>query len=193
MLVGCLLVFMSESAISLLTRIVGAVFFLPALVSVVNLYVSRKDAAMLPKVLISVIDIGSMAFGIWIMVAPVTFQSVFVKLLAVILLVYAVYQVVMLVSAHKHITVPATLYVTPLLLVIAAVVLLSVSFEKTYTMSIVFGICAIVSGLSDLLISLKLKNSSQHRAVEIRRVYSSSSKNDRIACRHAGSDPAIIS
>ena len=166
MLVGCLLVFMSESAISLLTRIVGAVFFLPALVSVVNLYVSRKDAAMLPKVLISVIDIGSMAFGIWIMVAPVTFQSVFVKLLAVILLVYAVYQVVMLVSAHKHITVPATLYVTPLLLVIAAVVLLSVSFEKTYTMSIVFGICAIVSGLSDLLISLKLKNSSQHAAVQ---------------------------
>ena len=166
MLVGCLLVFMSESAISLLTRIVGAVFFLPALVSLVNLYVSRKDAAMLPKVLISVIDIGSMAFGIWIMVAPVTFQSVFVKLLAVILLVYAVYQVVMLVSAHKHITVPATLYVTPLLLVIAAVVLLSVSFEKTSTMSIVFGICAIVSGLSDLLISLKLKNSSQHAVVQ---------------------------
>ena len=97
MLVGCLLVFMSESAISLLTRIVGAVFFLPALVSLVNLYVSRKDAALLPKVLISVIDIGSMAFGIWIMVVPATFQSVFVKLLAVILLIYAVYQVVMLV------------------------------------------------------------------------------------------------
>ena len=166
MLVGCLLVFMSESAISLLTRIVGAVFFLPALVSLVNLYVSRKDAAMHPKVLISVIDIGSMAFGIWIMVAPVTFQSVFVKLLAVILLVYAVYQVVMLVSAHKHIAVPATLYVAPLLLVIAAVVLLSVSFEKTSTMSIVFGICAIVSGLSDLLLSLKLKNSSQHAVVQ---------------------------
>ena len=165
MLVGCLLVFMSESAISLLSRIVGVVFLLPALVSLVNIYVSRNNAALLPKVLITVIDVGSMAFGTWIIVSPLTFQDVFVKLLAVVLLVYAVYQVVMLVSAQKHSAVHVAWYVTPLLLVVVAVVLLSVSFEKTSAMSVVLGIGAIVSGLSDLLISLKFRNSSQHAVV----------------------------
>ena len=53
MLVGLLLMFMSDSAMPLLIRVTGAVFFLPALVSMVNLYITRGETAMLPKILIS--------------------------------------------------------------------------------------------------------------------------------------------
>ena len=78
MLIGLVLIFMSDSAMILLVRLTGAAFFLPALVSIINLYVSRSESGVIPKVLISVIDVGSMAFGVWLMMAPDLFQDVFV-------------------------------------------------------------------------------------------------------------------
>lgn len=158
MLIGLVLIFMSDSAMTLLVRLTGAAFFLPALVSIINLYVSRSENGLIPKVLISVIDVGSMAFGAWLMAAPDHFQAVFVKLLAVVLIVFAVYQVIMIISAQKYSVVPALMFVAPLLIIVVSIVMLSVSFESSSTTSIVFGICTAFSGLSDLLISLKLKN-----------------------------------
>lgn len=163
MLIGLVLIFMSDSAMTMLIRIVGAAFFLPALVSIINLYVSRSESGIVPKVLISVIDVGSMAFGVWLMAAPSHFESVFVKLLALILLVFAVYQVIMIVSAQRYSLVPAAMYIAPLLLVVAAVVLLSVSIDSSSTISIIFGISALVSGISDLLICLKLREGNARR------------------------------
>lgn len=158
MLIGLVLIFMSDSAMILLVRLTGAAFFLPALVSIINLYVSRSESGVIPKVLISVIDVGSMAFGVWLMMAPDLFQDVFVKLLAIVLLVFAIYQVIMIVAAQKYSIVPALMFVAPLLIVVVSIVLLSVKFESASTTSVVFGICTAFSGLSDLLISLKLKN-----------------------------------
>jgi uncharacterized membrane protein HdeD (DUF308 family) len=158
MLIGLVLIFMSDSAMTLLVRLTGAAFFLPALVSIINLYVSRSENGLIPKVLISVIDVGSMAFGAWLMAAPDHFEAVFVKLLAVVLIVFAVYQVIMIISAQKYSVVPALMFVAPLLIIVVSIVMLSVSFESSSTTSIVFGICTSFSGLSDLLISLKLKN-----------------------------------
>ena len=158
MLIGLVLIFMSDSAMILLVRLTGAAFFLPALVSIINLYVSRSESGAIPKVLISVIDVGSMAFGVWLMMAPGHFQDVFVKLLAIVLLVFAIYQVIMIVTAQKYSIVPALMFVAPLLIIVVSIVLLSVKFESASTTSVVFGICTAFSGLSDLLISLKLKN-----------------------------------
>ena len=39
MLLGLVLIFMSDGAMALLIRLIGAAFFLPALVSIINLYV----------------------------------------------------------------------------------------------------------------------------------------------------------
>lgn len=163
MLIGLVLIFMSESAMAMLIRIVGAAFFLPALVSIINLYVSRSESGIIPKVLISVIDVGSMAFGVWLMVAPAHFENVFVKLLALILLVFAVYQVIMIISAQRYSMVPMQMYIAPLLLVVAAIVLFSVSISSSSTISIIFGVSAVVSGVSDLLICLKLREGNARR------------------------------
>ena len=130
-----------------------ALIFLPALVSIINLYVARSESGMIPKVLISVIDVGSMAFGVWLMAAPIDFQDVFVKLLAVVL-------VVLIISAQKYSIVPPLMFVAPLLIIVVSIVMFSVKFESSSTTSIVFGICTAFSGLSDLLISLKLKNAA---------------------------------
>lgn len=160
MLLGLVLIFMSEGAMALLIRVVGAAFFLPALVSIINIYVSRADSGIISKVLISVIDVGSMAFGVWLMVAPLHFEDVFMKLLAMLLVVFAVYQLIMIVSAQRYSVIPFAMYVAPLVLIVFAVILFSVEISSTSTSSILFGVCALIAGISDLLILLKLKGGS---------------------------------
>lgn len=159
MLIGLLLIFMSDSGLELLIRVVGAAFFLPAMVSVINIYISRAQSGIVPKVVISVIDVGSMAFGVWLMAAPSHFQGVFVKLLAIVLLIFAIYQVVMIVSAQRYSMVPMQMYIAPLVLIVVAIIMLTVSFRIS-TMSIIFGACAFISGLSDMLIAFKFKATS---------------------------------
>ena len=157
MLVGLLLMFMSDSAMPLLIRVTGAVFFLPALVSMVNLYITRGETAMLPKILISLINIGCMAFGLWLMILPETFMNLFTTLLAVLLFVFALYQAIVLVAAHRRMQVSWGMIVAPLLLIVASVIMFTVSFDDAATVSIVFGICAVVAGLSDIVISLSVR------------------------------------
>ena len=166
MLIGLLMIFLSESSMSIIIRVSGAAFFLPALVSMITLYVSQKEGSVIPKVLISVIDVGSMAFGIWLMVDPMNFENLFTMLLGVILVVFALFQVIMIISAQKHAIVPMYLLAIPLLLVVAGIIIMTNPFDVSSSTSILFGVCAFFGGLSDLLISLKAGKGA--KAVEVK-------------------------
>lgn len=167
MLVGLLLLFINDSALPLLIRVTGAVFFLPALVSMVNIYISRAETAIIPKVLMSLINIGSMAFGLWLMILPDTFIELFTTLLAIILFVFALYQVIVIVAAQRHTRISFGMLVAPLLLIIAAIIILAVPFETAAAISVVFGICAIVAGISDIVISLNIKKKGANNAFPV--------------------------
>ena len=156
MLIGLLMIFVSDSALPIIIRISGAAFFLPALVSIITVYVSRKESSVIPKVLITIIDVGSMAFGVWLIADPVNFVDLFTILLGVILILFALFQVVMIVTAQKYSIVPLSLLAIPLLLVVAGIIIMTDPFDASSTTSVVFGICAALAGLSDLLISLKI-------------------------------------
>lgn len=168
MLFGLVLVFLSDGMVTVLIRLVGAAFFLPALVSIINLYVSRAESKIVSKVLISIIDVGSMAFGVWLMVSPSHFETVFVKLLAVMLLVFALYQIVVIVSAQRHTIIPVQMYIAPLLLVVAAIILFAVEFSSLSTISVIFGLSAFVAGLSDLILTIKLKDTDGKRLSSVK-------------------------
>lgn len=170
MLIGLLLIFLNVDGTRLLIRVLGVAFFLPALVSMINLYISRAQGKMLSKVLISVINVGSMAFGLWLMVAPTAFEGMFVKLMAALLLLFAVYQVVVIAMEQRNQVVPIWMFIAPLLLVVAAILLLSLQFDSLKTLSIIFGVMALVSGISDLVILLRLKKNSKSSATGVVKV-----------------------
>ena len=157
MLIGLLLLFVSDSALPLLIQVTGAIFFLPALVSMVNLYISRNETSLVPKVLMTLINVGSMAFGLWLMIVPSTFVELFTTLLAIVLFLFALYQVIVIVAAQRKMAIPMTLLIAPLILIVVAVVVLTASFESDSEISVLFGICAVLAGISDILIALKIK------------------------------------
>lgn len=165
MLIGVLLIFWSSALAVLSIRIVGAAFFLPAAVSLVS--VLRGSGARFSKALISVIDVGSMAFGLWLLISPSGFVALFVKVLAALLLLFAVFQVVQVALARRRGVVPAWAYVVPLLLFVVVAVLLLSSLSLLEGLSVLFGVVAVISGASDLIISLRMRKVKEVTSVEI--------------------------
>lgn len=159
-LVGVLLISLSESAMPFLVRLLGLAFFLPALVSLVNLYAKRKGVALIPMFAMSVINIGSALLGIWLFMFPRTFLEFFVIMLALILLCMSLLQMYMVVSSSLPGRKKWGLLVTPLFLSVMSIVLLFKPFAAVSTVSIIIGICLAVSGLSDVIIMLLAKKRS---------------------------------
>lgn len=158
-LVGVLLIILKDSAMPFLVRLLGLAFLFPALVSVINLFMTRKGAALFPLVMISIIDVGSIAFGVWLLVSPMTFLGLLAVILAVVLLGFSLFQIYSVVSVRRSLRSAWGLLVTPLLLAVASIVVLANPFGTIATVSVILGACAVVAGLSDIVIYLIARKS----------------------------------
>jgi uncharacterized membrane protein HdeD (DUF308 family) len=156
MLVGIMFMFWSESVANMFIRALGVAFFLPAFVSIVRLYVSNVQQGTLSKLLVSTVDVGSMAFGLWLIILPAGFETMVVKLLAVIALIFALFQIFMVFAARRSFALSAWTLLVPALLLVGGVLLFTSSFRPLKALSVMFGIVAVLSGIFDLVISLKL-------------------------------------
>ena len=170
MLIGVLLVFLPENAVELLIRVLGVAFLLPALISVVKLFTTRNDAKTFAKVAISVINIGCIAFGTWLLVSPKTFAELFILLLGVALLFFGLFQLFVVFSKRSVKPMHWGFLIVPLLTVVTSVVVLANPFETVSVVSVVIGVCAFVTGCSDLVISLvigKSKSTDVEKTVDL--------------------------
>lgn len=153
-LVGILLIVLNESVMPLLVRLLGVVFFLPAFMSLVNLYMKRKGTPMFPMLMMNVINIGSVILGILLMLFPVAFLEFFVILLAVMLLCFSLLQAYAAISMCRSLKQGLGLLATPVLLLVMSIVLLFNPFDAISTATLIVGICLVVSGGSDIVISV---------------------------------------
>ena len=156
MLTGVLFIFWSESVANVFIRMLGLFFFLPAFMSMVKIYLSKGRANAFSKLFVSAIDVGSMAFGLWLIIAPASFENLVVKFLAVVALLFAVFQVFTIFAARRNFAVSMWALLVPLLLVVVAVLLFTSSFRPLKALSVLFGATTVISGIFDLVISLKL-------------------------------------
>lgn len=166
-LVGVLLIVLKDSAMPFLVRLLGLAFLFPALVSVINLFMTRKGAALFPLVMISVIDVGSIAFGVWLLVSPMTFLGLLAVILAVALLGFSLFQIYSVVSVRRSLHSPWGLLVTPLLLAVASIVVLANPFGTIATVSVILGVCAVVAGLSDIVIYIIARKNAVEEVTDI--------------------------
>ena len=154
-----LLLLMSGGAMTLLVRVLGMVFLLPAALSLVRYLASRRggadaDVSPVPGL---VIDTGSLVFGMWLLVSPDTFVAVFAKILAVLILVMAVYHLYRLVQLRRSGKVVVLMSVVPLALLVAALLVLADVVADGEPASLVLGVGVLVSGLVDVVILVMLK------------------------------------
>lgn len=156
--VGIMLVFMNESTMPLLIRIVGIMFFVPAFVSLANLFFSRPGVTAAFVTVSALVNVGSMAFGLWLLFSPEVFEELFLKLIAVALFLVSAYRVFFLYRLRGNNFVSWKMYVAPLLVAIASVVLFFKPFMAVSTISIMLGVCAIFIGIADIVLLMLLGN-----------------------------------
>ena len=157
MLAGVLLMFWSESVANMFIRIVGLAFFLPAFVSIVQIAFSEVKAGVFSRALVSTIDVGSMAFGLWLMVSPASFEFLIVKVFAVVSLLLAVYQIVMFFVVRRRMALTGWALLVPFLLVAGGALLFNSGLRPLKVLSVALGAVVLLSGILDLVISLRLR------------------------------------
>ena len=152
--VGIMLVAYNESVMPVLVRMLGVVFLMPALISSLNLYMTRKGASFFPMIMMSVINVGAVILGILLILFPVAFIEFFVILLALVLLGFSLLQIYSVASLYRSSRHGAGLFVVPVLLLIFSIVVLFNPFGLISTATMIIGICLVVSGCSDVVISV---------------------------------------
>jgi uncharacterized membrane protein HdeD (DUF308 family) len=155
-LVGVMLVFMNESTMPLLVRIVGVLFFVPGFISLSSILLARRGAALLSVPVM--VNVGSMALGLWLLFSPETFEGLFLKLLAVALFASSLYRLYYLYRRRRNSAVTWKMTLSPLLVAVASVVLFFNPFTMVSTLTLLLGLCAVFVGLSDIFLLLLLGN-----------------------------------
>ena len=167
MLAGVMFIFWSESVANLFIRFLGFAFFLPAFVSMVRVLLAGAQVGILTKTLVSVVDVGSMAFGVWLIAAPAGFERMVVKFIAVVALLFAVFQIYMVFVSRRKFSLSWWTLLVPLLLIVGGVSLLLSPLRPLRVLSVLFGAVTFVSGLFDLVISLKTDRAAKRHGGDV--------------------------
>lgn len=147
LVIGLILVLFPNEAGDYFVITIGVVFLIPSLISIVA-YFTEKAGYRPPFPLLA---IGSLLFGLWLIIMPGFFADFLTYVLGFILTMGGVQQIASLMSARRWMPVPAGFYVVPVLILLAGLFSLFNPVGVRSTIFMVIGISAIVYACSELL------------------------------------------
>jgi uncharacterized membrane protein HdeD (DUF308 family) len=145
-LIGCALVAWPEAAIIYLVITIGVLFLVPGLFAIFS-YLTRKREV---EMMFPIAGLGSLLFGIWLIVMPGFFVGILMYVLGVVLLMAGIHQLVSLTQARQWSVVPWGLYVLPALVLVAGLVVLANPFEAATVPFVMLGVSSVIYGATDL-------------------------------------------
>lgn len=150
LVLGVLLVVWPDVAINYLVITVGVLFFVPGVLSLAGYFWRRRKEKIPRSALFPVAGVGSLLFGLWLMIMPSFFVNILMYVLGFILILGGIQQIVFLASARRYASVSAGFYVVPVLLLVAGFVVLLNPFDVASAAFVVLGISCIVYAVSEL-------------------------------------------
>lgn len=168
LLIGTLLVFWSQSAVVYLIMAVGCLFLIPGLLSLVTYFRHRGSEPPVRFGWAQVLGVGSILFGVCLMVQPVFFERSLMYALGIILSYAGLHEIITLVAARQWARVPAGFYVTPVLVMLTGIFILFNPIESANIPFIILGIGCMVYGVSDLVNVIRFRRrNSDIQEVEV--------------------------
>ena len=156
-LMGVLLVTWPEAAIVYLVIAIGAMFFVPSLFSLVGYFTKgRQEGAMFP-----IVGIGSLLFGLWLMISPAFFVGILMYVLGAVLVFAGIIQIVQLVNARGWTQVAVGYYIMPVLILLAGLVVLLNPFAAAAIPFIILGVSSIVYGITDIINLIRFRKKDE--------------------------------
>lgn len=155
-IIGVLLVMQREVILPIIVQCIGAAFILPGLFALVSSLLNKKKETMQkwqPTVTM-LTSIGSIVFGLWLLLSPSFFVEILMMLLGVLITLQGLYQMMTLILARKYFSVPFVMFIMPLTLIIVGLAVLVNPFDAASLPFILLGVGAVIGGVSDLINSL---------------------------------------
>lgn len=113
--VGILLVAMPGVAAVYLVITIGMLFMIPGLVGVATYLMALRRGETSSHSLFPLVAVGSILFGLWLIIMPNFFIEVIMYILGVLLVLAGLNQLAAFVSARTYTTVPLGWYIIPVL------------------------------------------------------------------------------
>ena len=155
--IGILLMVWPEAAILYLVIAIGAMFFLPSVFSLVGYFMKGRQAgAYFP-----ILGLGSLLFGLWLMVSPGFFVGILMYVLGVVLVLAGISQIANLMSARSFAVVPFGYFVLPILVLLAGLVVLVNPFAAATIPFIIVGVSSAVYGITELISLYKFRKKEE--------------------------------
>ena len=155
--IGILLVVWPEAAILYLVIAIGAMFFLPSLFSLMSYFMKGRQLGMF----FPVVSLGSLLFGLWLMVSPVFFVGILMYVLGALLVFAGISQLVSLMSARNHTEVPIGYMFIPVLILLAGLVVLVNPFAVATIPFIILGVSSTAYGITELFNLYKFRKKEE--------------------------------
>ena len=155
--IGVLLMVWPEAAIIYLVIAIGAMFFLPSLFSLVGYFMKGRQLGMY----FPIISLGSLLFGLWLMVSPAFFVGILMYVLGVVLVFAGISQIANLLNARSYAVVPLGYYVMPVLILLAGIVVLANPFAAASVPFIILGVSSAIYGITELINIYKFRKKEE--------------------------------
>jgi len=161
--IGILLMVWPEAAIIYLVIAIGAMFFLPSLFSLVGYFMRGKQMGMY----FPIISLGSLLFGLWLMVSPAFFVGILMYVLGAVLVFAGISQIANLLNVRSYAVVPFGFYVMPVLILLAGIVVLANPFAVASVPFIILGVSSAVYGITELINIYKFRKKEEKHEIMI--------------------------
>lgn len=146
LVIGLLLVIFPDDAGNYFVMIIGTLFVIPSLISLAAYFSARSKGIRLP-----IEGIGSLLFGLWLIISPAFFATLLTYILGFILLMGGVQQLSSLLLARQWVRVSPYYYVLPSLILIAGLVALFNPGGIQRTAFLIIGCSSLVYALQELI------------------------------------------
>lgn len=157
LLIGILLVFWSQNAVMYLIMAVGCLFLIPGLLSLLAYIRQTSPEGNRSFGWSQVLGIGSILFGLCLIVSPVFFEKSLMYALGIILSYAGLSEIIQLTVARQWTRVPVGFYVTPVLVMLVGIFILFNPIESANVPFIILGVGCMVYGLSDMVNVIKFR------------------------------------
>ena len=155
--IGVLLMVWPEAAILYLVIAIGAVFFLPSLFSLIAYFMNGRQLGMY----FAIVSLGGLLFGLWLMISPAFFVGILMYVLGAVLVFAGISQVVNLLGVRSYASVSQGFFVTPILILLAGLIVLVNPFAAATIPFIILGVSSTVYGITELINIYKFRKKEE--------------------------------
>lgn len=163
--IGVLLVWWPQAAVIYLVITVGVLFLIPGALGLLGYFITRNKKA--GGVHLPIVALGSSLFGLWLMIMPDFFVNILMYILGVLLVFAGIAQISNLLAARSWGHVPGGMFVIPLLVLAAGLVVLFNPFEVATIPFIILGASSIVYALTDLFRILRYRRKEESQIQDV--------------------------